>query len=57
MDSTFIFWAMGSFFIFITVIFIVIAVFLPEWVGITGKKAQKNIREARGDHPQDGDAV
>ena len=48
---------MGSFFIFITVIFIVIAVFLPEWVGITGKKAQKNIREARGDHPQDGDAV
>lgn len=32
-------WAMTGFFIFVTMVFVVIAVFFPEWVGITGKKA------------------
>ena len=38
-------WIMFAFFVFVTMVFIVIAVFLPEWVGITGKKAQEYIRE------------
>ena len=33
------FWVMGVFFAFITILFIAVAFFLPEWVGITGKKA------------------
>ncbi|MGZ3724200.1 MAG: hypothetical protein ACXWQQ_00280 [Pseudobdellovibrio sp.] len=33
------FWVLFFFFIFVTVIFVIIAIFLPEWVGITGKKA------------------
>lgn len=32
-------WALMIFFIFITVVFLVIALVFPEWVGITGKKA------------------
>lgn len=32
-------WILIGFFALITLIFIVIAIFLPEWVGITGKKA------------------
>ncbi len=35
--------AMGIFFIACTVIFVAIAIFLPEWMGITGKK-QKDHR-------------
>jgi hypothetical protein len=33
------FWVMGLFFAFITIVFIAVAYFLPEWVGITGQKA------------------
>ncbi|MNL49903.1 hypothetical protein D3C87_1728740 [compost metagenome] len=36
---------MGFFFIFITMIFVAIAVFLPEWLGITGKKAKQIIAD------------
>lgn len=38
-------WIMGGFFVFVTFVFIVIAFFLPEWVGITGKKAKQTIKE------------
>jgi hypothetical protein len=38
-------WIMGFFFIFVTIIFIAIAVFLPEWVGITGKHAKSILQE------------
>ena len=41
-------WIMGGFFTFVTIVFIVIAVFLPEWVGITGKKALQTLEEQRG---------
>ena len=41
--------AMGIFFIFVTVIFIAVAIFLPEWVGITGKKAKEIMKEQQGD--------
>lgn len=44
-------WIMGAFFTFVTIVFIVIAIFLPEWVGITGKKALKTMEEQRGDNP------
>lgn len=37
--------AMGFFFIFVTMIFVAIAVFLPEWLGITGKKAKQIIAD------------
>jgi hypothetical protein len=36
---------MGLFFLVCTVIFVFIAIFLPEWVGITGKKAHEVMRE------------
>ncbi len=32
-------WILAFFFIFITIVFVVFAVFFPEWIGITGKKA------------------
>lgn len=32
-------WILIGFFALCTMVFIVIAIFLPEWVGITGKKA------------------
>ena len=34
-------WVMFLFFILITLVFIIIGVFFPEWVGITGKKAKE----------------
>jgi len=36
---------MGLFFLVCTVIFVFIAIFLPEWVGITGKKAHEIMKE------------
>ena len=32
-------WVMITFFIFITILFIVMAIAFPEWFGITGKRA------------------
>jgi len=46
-------WIMTGFFIFVTFIFVVIAFFFPEWVGITGKKAREYIDEQKGEGPQD----
>jgi hypothetical protein len=43
--------ALGLFFILITVIFIAVAVFLPEWVGITGKKAKSVMEEQKEQSP------
>jgi hypothetical protein len=42
-------WLMFGFFIFVTILFMAVAFFLPEWVGITGKKAQEIIKEQAGD--------
>jgi hypothetical protein len=42
-------WIMGGFFVFVTLLFIVVAIFLPEWVGITGKKAKEIMKEQQGD--------
>ncbi len=42
-------WILGFFFIFCLVAFFAVAFFLPEWVGITGKRAgeiQKHQEEA-----------
>lgn len=39
--------AMGVFFILVTMIFVAVAIFLPEWLGITGKKAQQIISEQK----------
>lgn len=41
---------MGLFFLVCTVIFVFIAIFLPEWVGITGKKAHEIMKE-HGEEP------
>lgn len=46
---------MGIFFIVITMIFVAVAIFLPEWMGITGKKAKNIIAEQQEDsenHPK-----
>jgi len=45
-------WILGLFFMFCTMLFIAIAFFLPEWVGITGKKA-KGIIEDQQEKPED----
>lgn len=42
-------WVMLTFFIFITVIFIVLAITFPEWFGITGKKALEIHKHQEGD--------
>lgn len=48
-------WIMFGFFIFITLLFIAVAFFLPEWVGITGKRAKEIQKEhvAENTPPQD----
>ena len=55
------FWVMGLFFIFVFVAFVVFAVFLPEWIGITGAKAREVMKEQSGeaglaDPPEQGRA-
>jgi len=45
-------WILIGFFALSTMAFIAIAIFYPEWVGITGKKA-KEIQ--RHQHPEDSD--
>jgi hypothetical protein len=45
-------WILGGLFIFVTMVFIVICFFLPEWVGITGKKAKQTMKEQQGEDPQ-----
>lgn len=42
-------WIMFAFFLFITVIFLILMFLLPEWFGITGKKAKEILREQQGD--------
>ncbi len=42
---------MAIFFIVVTLIFVAIAIFLPEWMGITGKHAKRIIAEQQGDLP------
>jgi hypothetical protein len=42
-------WILGGLFIFVTLVFVAIAFFLPEWVGITGKKAKEIMKEQSGD--------
>ncbi len=44
-------WILGAVFVVSTLIFIAIAFFLPEWVGITGKKAHEIMKE----HVQEDD--
>jgi hypothetical protein len=43
--------AMGVFFLVCTLAFVFIAIFLPEWVGITGKKA-KDIMHEQQEQPK-----
>lgn len=52
MDMTFIFVAGGLFLLGIMV-YLVFMIFLPEWVGITGKKALEAERSHAGDSNQD----
>ncbi len=40
-----------GFFIFVTISFFAFAVFFPEWVGITGKKAQEIARAQQEQDP------
>ena len=43
-------WLLSGFFAFITIAFIALAYFLPEWVGITGKKALEIEKHQRSGH-------
>ena len=42
-------WIMFAFFIFVTILFVVLAVAFPEWFGITGKRALEIQRHQEGD--------
>lgn len=42
-------WILLAFFIFVTVLFVVLAVAFPEWFGITGKRAHEIQRHQQGD--------
>jgi hypothetical protein len=46
-------WILGGIFVLSTLIFVAIAVFLPEWVGITGKKAHETMKEQQGEKTED----
>jgi hypothetical protein len=46
-------WALLIFFIFVTMLFVVIALMFPEWVGITGKKALEVQKHQRGDEHEE----
>ncbi|WP_409479821.1 hypothetical protein [Pseudobdellovibrio sp. HCB154] len=50
-------WILIGFFALCTMVFIVIAIFLPEWVGITGKKALEIQKHQQTDEnkQQDGE--
>ncbi|UYL09271.1 hypothetical protein B9G69_001615 [Bdellovibrio sp. SKB1291214] len=39
--------SMSIFFVIVTMIFIAVGIFLPEWMGITGKRAKKIIEEQK----------
>ena len=43
------FWVMLGFFIFITIVFVVLAFMFPEWFGITGKRALEIQKHQSGD--------
>lgn len=47
-------WLLGILFTLSTLVFIVIAVMFPEWVGITGKVAKEFEKQQRGDNSGDG---
>lgn len=47
--------AMGIFFILITMLFIGLAVFFPEWFGITGKKAHEVIAAQKDETSPESD--
>ncbi len=44
-------WIMTGFFIFVTILFVVVAMVFPEWFGITGKKALEIQKHQREDEP------
>lgn len=48
-------WILAGFFTLCTMVFIAIALLLPEWVGITGKKAQEIIRNQQEDSEEKKD--
>ena len=40
---------LAGLFAFVTIVFMALAVFFPEWVGITGKVAKQHMKEQAGD--------
>lgn len=42
-------WIMGAFFVFLTVVFMALYFFLPEWMGVTGNKAKEVIEHQQGE--------
>jgi hypothetical protein len=48
-----IFFVMAIFFVFVTLIFLILCFFFPEWVGITGKKALEVIEHQRESTPSE----
>lgn len=42
-------WIMLGFFVFITIVFVVVVMAFPEWFGITGKKALDIQKHQRGE--------
>lgn len=45
-------WVMSGFFVFITILFVVLVMAFPEWFGITGQKALSIQKHQAGDDPE-----
>lgn len=45
--------AMAIFFVIVTMVFVAVAVFLPEWLGITGKEARKIMAQHKQEVPKE----
>jgi hypothetical protein len=48
--------AMSVFFLVCFLVYVFIAIFVPEWVGITGRKAKSVLHEHREEPPLDSQA-
>jgi hypothetical protein len=47
-------WIILGFFIFCMFVFFAFVIFLPEWVGITGKEAHKNLASHSSNQVEEG---
>lgn len=50
-------WIIGGFFVLCMIVFFAFVIFLPEWVGITGRAAKKNIEDHQNNKVSEGEQL